>query len=171
MIFIVSEYGELLDKSKTLRFYLGGLDVLFEKCFECGRHIEECECYLCKHRHNYPQQSTDIFRFFAKGVEWLMILDLDDSYEFYETIGIKLKAMGKNVRADVRLTIISNDPNFPNIKIEKKNELFGEQRFHVFTREEYEENTAYVGAYVRFESHLLIELSINVLSIIDKSDG
>lgn len=154
MFFIVLEYNELLTRSKKHKFVLGGVNALIVFCYVCKNAKENCSCYR---KRNIFKQSVHPLRFFAEGVEWRMELAMDAE----RMIGVQLKAVDKNVQADVRLTVFSNNRQSPNIRIEKKNKPFGVQFFKVLPRDRLARNN---GDYVRRNIYLTVELTINVLN-------
>lgn len=159
MFCFVSEYDARLVKSKIHKFFLGGFDVLFtEKCNYCEAPVTDCDCKFSKYKYADVRPEVPSVTFFAEDIEWSISLgtkDVDD-----ETVGIDLYAIGKNVRADVRITVISGNPEFSNITIEKKNRMYGHRFFKVFESEEYENDRAYTT-----DGGLSVELSIKVLSV------
>lgn len=104
-------------------------------------------------------------RFFAEDIEWAMRVALIYDKDF----GISLKAVHeKNVRADVRMTVFSNNPKYPNVKIEKRNERYGEQLFEVCEGEydegSYDDRFKPPEAYVTDDDCFTLEITIDVLS-------
>lgn len=136
----VLEHDELI-RLKKHKFLLG----------EIGNAIPD------KRRKSKGNPREDQLRFIAEDVEWMLEISCNSA----GMIGINLNAEGKKVRADVELTVLSKDPNTPNMTLEKKNELFGQQFFPILHRRKLNKDEA----YVRRNKNFIIEIFIDVLSV------
>lgn len=120
---------------------------------------DDCDCRNSDRFSGYGSIAHSL-RFFAEDVEWSMKI----SYSYDDvtmTIGITLMAENKQVRADVRLTVLSKDPKFPNITVEKENQQYGSQFFELMDRDILIDRS---DAYTNHESEFTLELFINVLN-------
>lgn len=148
-------------RTKTHKFILDGLNILFDEytCEDCGQ--TEAFCYCSWYRNRYRGGFKPIahsLRFFADDVEWSMKVSYDQDED--RTVGIDLIAEDKHVRADVRLTVLSNDSNSPDITFIENDRHYGRQFFGVRPRAELE----FGSNYVSDRSYFTLELYINVLS-------
>lgn len=158
----VSEYEELLIKSKTQRFTLGGLNLLFvNRCHHCGDPQHICQCRHSLYLHCPVRPTVPLVRFFTDDVEWSVCVSTDDYEDLNEAeIGIDIGVLNKEeVRADLRVTVISHDPSSPNITFEKANVSFGNRFVKIFDMEEYQYSRAYTvgGGFT-------VEFFLNVLT-------
>lgn len=166
ILFVVSEYDALLvEWKKTYKFFLEGVDLLLEdECEFCEAPESQCECDDVSYDeiHNRKRPPIPWITFCEGNVKWTLGATTKDNDD--EVIGIKLSAKDKDVRADIRLTVTSQDPNTRNIVFEKKNEAFGVQFLTVFrNREKYDKDVAYI-----VNGGFSVELLINVLSAKEK---
>lgn len=107
-------------------------------------------------------------RFFVEDIEWAIKVAMDYKYDRTENkVGITLRALGKVVRANVEMTVLSKNPKFQNITIKKNDQPFGEHFFEIIDVE----NFLYDEAYVSKWKYFSVELSINVLDGDNNSDN
>lgn len=145
-------------KSKSHKFHVNGLGILLGGCKGCGYGVTDCECAT---NYEGPLPEVPVLTFFVDDIKWSLEVFRGNG------IGIKLKTVGENVRANVRLTVFSNDPDVPDLTIEKKNEPFGGQFFKIIDDREYDfEESEFINeqAHVWDDDYFSVELFIDVLN-------
>lgn len=160
--FVFLDYDELLISSKKHKIFLGGVDILLVDCENCGlAKYNPCDDYCCKStymKNGISKPETPYLTLFAEGVQWSVRVTNDED----EIIGIDLIAEKQNVRADIQMTLLTNDPAFPNINVEKKKESYGSQFFKLIPRDELQEKE---GAYVRRGGYFVVEITFQSTSV------